>query len=86
MQEYCKENNIECKFGRDKDPERWRNGKLRKLALYFNKEESEFTELVNQNPDSNFRDLLRILKEKGTYDFDPNDEVALKKMRSKFRR
>jgi hypothetical protein len=29
--------------------------KLRKLALYFNKEESDFTELVDQNPNLKFK-------------------------------
>lgn len=60
--------------------------RLRKLALYFNKEEKDFVDIVNEFPDLRFRDILLKLKERGTFDFDPSDREALKKMRCKFRK
>jgi len=35
---------------RRRNPEEWKNMKLRKLAIYFNKEEKEFVDLVNEFP------------------------------------
>ena len=40
--------------------------------------------MVKANPDASFRELLKILKEKGTYEFDENDEVKIEGVRSKF--
>lgn len=60
--------------------------KLRKLSLYFNKEEKEFVDFVNEFPSLRFRELLAKLKERGTFDFNPEDREALKKMRSKLRK
>lgn len=48
-------------------PEQRKNVILRKLALYFNKDEGDFKELVDQNPELDFKGLLAVLKEKGTY-------------------
>lgn len=40
---YCTENNVDWKGknGR-RDPEKWKQMKLRKLAIYFNKDEKDF--------------------------------------------
>jgi len=47
---------------------------MRKLALYFNAKEEEFKDIVNVHPDSNFKELLKIVKETGMYDCEINDE------------
>ena len=39
---------------------------------------------MKANPDASFRELLKILKEKGTYEFDENDEVKIEGVRSEF--
>lgn len=37
------------------------NMKLRKLALYLQKDESEFVAVVRENPDKKVRELLELL-------------------------
>lgn len=87
FRQYCTDNNIEHKCGRrERTPGKCRNIKLRKLALYFNKDENEFVEFVDQNPNAKFRELLAILKEKEAFNFDPQDKTAMKKMKCRFRR
>lgn len=47
---------------------------MRKLALYFNANDEEFKDIVNAHPDSNFKELLKIVKETGMYDCEISDE------------
>ena len=71
---YAKENNLTVFENRQND----RNQKrMRKLALFFNKDEEEFSEIVQENPDKNFRELLKLLKEQGKYDFDLENETKI---------
>ncbi len=38
---------------------------LEKLAAFFNKSSENYRQIVEDNPDKNFREILTILKEKG---------------------
>jgi hypothetical protein len=84
-QQYCSDNKIVFEQG-SKYQEMWKCVKLRKLALYFSKDESEFTQIVNDNPQLKFREILQLLKDKGTYDFHPSEEEMIKTTKRKFRR
>lgn len=81
--EYCEKNNIDWKCKRERDPTKWRETKLRKLSLYFNQDQKEFEMLVDSNPHCGFRQLLHILKEQNVYNFDPQDEKAIRRMKMK---
>lgn len=74
------------KCNKKKNLEESKNTKLRKLCLYFNKEEKEFIEIVNEFPELKFDDLLVKLQERGTFDFDPSDKNQMKKMKTKLRK
>lgn len=54
--QYCADKNIEWKCDKkNKDPETLKETRLRKLALYFNKDQQEFEEVVNENPDADVK-------------------------------
>jgi len=74
------------KCSKKRNPEECKNRKLRKLCLYFNKEEKEFIDIVNEFPELSFDDLLLKLKERGTFDFDPQNRDQMKKMKTKLRK
>lgn len=85
--DYCTENNIVTKSWKGRrNPEEWKALRLRKLSLYFGKDESEFVQLVEENPDLRFRELLKILNDKGTYKVDFENKEAFKKLRIRLRR
>ena len=39
--------------------------------------------MVKEHPEANFREFLKILKEKGTYEVDLEDEVKIEGVKSK---
>lgn len=84
--DYFTENNIPRSCEREKKCENFQQNKMRKLAFYFNKDQNDFADLVRENPDARFRQLLKILKEKGTYDFDPSDEEAIQRAKQRFKK
>ena len=71
IQKYAKDKNLPVFEERSKIR---RGNKLRKLAMFFKKDESEFESIVDENPDAKFKELLKILKEKGTYDFELDEQ------------
>ena len=81
INKYAKDKNINLLEERAANK---RQQRQRKLALFFNKSEGEFAELVKEHPEANFRELLKILKEKGTYEIDLEDEVKIEGVKSKF--
>ena len=54
--------------------------------MYFGKDESEFVDLLKRHPGYHFKKLLATLKEEGKFDFDPNDEERMQRMKAKLKR
>ena len=40
---------------------------------------------MQENPDKNFRELLKVLKEQGKYEFDLDNEAKIYSVESKFK-